>query len=333
MSAGPPDLHQTRMRPAAEPPFHDELAEVWGDRWGAWDEVGPLRRVLVRAPGNEWESIRADAWDEAAQALVDPEGQWYWTDREPPDMDKVRAQHAGLVAALEAEGVDVVVAEPLGGRFTKAIYIRDPLVTVPGGAVIGRMAVAMRRGEEADVTRRVAAEGLAILHTVTGTGTLEGGSLVKLRDGLAAFGTSIRCNQEGALQLQSVFARIGWELLIVPLTGYTIHLDLHLTMVDDGRALVDVPGLPFWFLEELEARGFELLYPDRDEEWALNALALRPGRILMAEGSPRTVERLTEAGVDVVTVPYDEIQKAGGGVHCSTMELLRDPAGPSAATA
>jgi N-dimethylarginine dimethylaminohydrolase len=326
MSAGPPDLHQTRMRSAAEPPFHEQLVEVWGERWGAWDEVGTLRRVLVRRPGDELAAITADAWDEEAQALVDPEGQWYWTDRNAPDLPKVHAQHAGLVAALEDEGVEVVQAEPLGAGFTKAIFVRDPLVTIPGGAVIGRLAVQMRRGEEADITRVVAAQGLPILHTVTGTGTVEGGSLVKLRDGLAAFGTTIRCNQEGALQLQSVFARIGWELLIVPLTGYTIHLDLHLTMVDVDRALVDAPGLPFWFLEELERRGFELIHPDRGEAWALNALALRPGRVLMADGSPTTVERLQQAGVEVRTIPYDEIHKAGGGVHCSTMELLREPA-------
>jgi N-dimethylarginine dimethylaminohydrolase len=46
----------------------------------------------------------------------------------------------------------------------------------------------------------------------------------------------------------------------------------------------------------------------------------------MAEGSPGTVARLDRAGVEVVTVPYDEIHKNGGGVHCSTMELVREPA-------
>lgn len=322
---GPPDLHQTRMASAASPPFHDEVEAVWGEPWGAWDEVGRLRRVLVRRPGDEFAAIRADAWDEEARALVDPAGGWYWTDRRPPDLALIAEQHAGLVAALEREDVDVVVAEPLGGTFTKAVYIRDPLLTVPGGAIIGRMAVRMRRGEEADVTRVVAAEGMPILSTVTGTGTLEGGSFVKLRPGLAAFGTTIRCNAEGAEQLRAVLARIGWELLVVPLSGYTIHLDLHLAMVDAGRALVDVPGLPFWFLEELERRGFELIHPEPGEPWALNALCLRPGRVLMAEGSPRTVERLEAAGVEVVTVPYDEIQKAGGGIHCSTMELVREP--------
>ena len=124
MSHGPPDLHQTRMRPAAEPPFLDELEEVWGARWGAWDEVGPLRRVLVRRPGDELGCVRADAGDEEAQALVDPGGQWYRTDRAPPDLPEVAAQHAGLVAALEAQGVDVVVAEPLGAGFVKVL--REP---------------------------------------------------------------------------------------------------------------------------------------------------------------------------------------------------------------
>jgi N-dimethylarginine dimethylaminohydrolase len=322
---GPPDLHQTRMESAAEPPFHDELTAVWGAEWGAADEVGPLRRVLMRRPGDELSAVRADAWDEEAQALVDPGGRWYWTDRAPPDLALVHAQHAGLVSALEGEGVDVVLADPLPG-FMRAIYTRDPLVTVPGGAIVGRMAVRARRGEEAAVTREVAAAGLPILATLTGTATLEGGSFVKLRPGLAAFGTSIRCNAEGAAQLRETLARIGWELIVVPLPGYTIHLDLHLAMVDVNRALVNAPGLPYGFLERLEREGIELIYPDSGEAWALNALCLSPGLVLMAEGSPRTAEILSHAGIEVVTVAYDEIHKNGGGVHCSTMELLREPA-------
>ena len=325
-NAGPPDLHQTRMASATHPPFHDELAAVWGERWGAWDEVGPLRKVLVRRPGDEFAQIRGDAWDEEAQALVDPDGQWYWTDREPPDLEKVAAQHRGLVQTLRDEGAEVVVAEPMPERFTKAIYIRDPLVTVPGGAIINRMAVRMRRGEEPDVTQIVAEQGMPILSTITGTAIAEGGSFMKLRPGLAAFGTSIRCNDEAAQQYREVLERIGWELIVVPLPGYTIHLDLHLAMVDRDRALIDAAGLPFWFLEDLRARGIQAIHADPSEAWGLNALCLRPGRVLMAEGSPRTGERLAAAGIDVVTVPYDEIHKNGGGVHCSTMELIREPA-------
>jgi N-dimethylarginine dimethylaminohydrolase len=321
-----PDLHQTRMATAAEPPFHDELEAVWGRPWGAHDEVGRLRTVLVRPPGPALDRIRADAWDPELGALVDPDGGWYWTDRRPPDRERAAEQHRGLVAALEAEGVEVVAAAPLGDRYTKAMYVRDPLVTVPGGAIVGRMAVRMRRGEETDVTRVVAAAGMPILATLTGTATLEGGSFVKLREGEAALGTSIRCNDAGAEQLREVLARIGWRLHVVPLPGYTIHLDLHLAMLDLDLALVDAAGLPYSFLEQLRAMGVELVHADASEAWGLNLLALAPRRVLMAEGSPRTAERLAAAGVEVVTVPYDELQRNGGGVHCSTMELVREPA-------
>jgi N-dimethylarginine dimethylaminohydrolase len=39
-----------------------------------------------------------------------------------------------------------------------------------------------------------------------------------------------------------------------------------------------------------------------------------------------TAERLAAAGVEVITIPYDEIQKNGGGIHCSTMEFVRERA-------
>jgi N-dimethylarginine dimethylaminohydrolase len=184
----------------------------------------------------------------------------------------------------------------------------------------------MRGGEEAELTRVLAGLGMPILATLTGTATLEGGSFMKLDASTAVFGTSIRCNLEAARQLEAILGRLGMKLLVVPLSGYTIHIDLHLAMVDVDKALVDVPGLPFWFLEELRTRGVEAIAADPGEAWGLNALALAPGRVLMAAEAPRTAERLTARGVEVVTVPYGELHKNGGGVHCSTMELVRDPA-------
>jgi N-dimethylarginine dimethylaminohydrolase len=289
------DLHQTRMATAAEPAFHAEIEQVWGRPWGAHDEVGRLRMALVRPSGPALDRIRADAWNPDLGALVDPDGGWYWTRREPPDLERAVAQHQALVATLRDEGVEVMAAAPMGDTFTKAMYVRDPVITVPGGAIVLRM--------------------------------VEGGSFVKLREGVAALGTSIRCNEAGAEQLREILARLGWRLIVVPLAGYTIHLDLHLAMLDADLALVHTEGLPFAFLSELERMGVELVHADPSEEWGLNLLALSPRRVLMAEGSPRTAERLSAAGVEVLLVAYDELHNNGGGVHCSTMELIRDPAG------
>jgi N-dimethylarginine dimethylaminohydrolase len=321
--------HLSLCPAAPEPPFEDsgELERVWGRRWGASDEVGRLRVVLVRAPRDEWSRVRADAWNEAAGALVDPDGGWYWESREEPDLDLVAAQHRGLVDALRAEGVEVVFVKGDGPpHLTRPIYTRDPLVTVPGGAIIGRMAPAMRRGEEPLVTRAVAAAGMPILRTITGTGLVEGGSLVKLRPEVAAYGTSIRCNEEGARQLRAALADLGIELIVVPMVGWSIHLDGHLGMLAPDAALVEVNGLPYWFLDRMRALGIETIPCPAGEEWAINSLALAPGRILMCDRYPRTRELLEGRGMEVVAIPYDEIQKGGGGVHCSTMELVRDPA-------
>lgn len=322
-------LHQGQMRIEAEPPFEapEEQLRVWGRAWGASDEVGPLRSVLMRRPRDEWARVRTDCWDDDAAALVDPDGMWYWESRDPPDLAKVHEQHSGLVAALEAEGVEVVYVEgDAPAHLSRPIYTRDPLLTVPGGAVVGRMAPAMRRGEERLVTATLGRIGMPILRTIVGTGMVEGGSFVKLRPTVAAYGTSIRCNEEGARQLEETLRWLGIELVVVPLRGYSIHLDGHLGMVDVDKALIDPPGLPEWFLERLDGLGIEAMPCPEGEEWAINSLAVRPGRVLMCEGYPRTRDLLERRGVEVVAIPYDEVQKGGGGVHCSTMELVRDPA-------
>jgi N-dimethylarginine dimethylaminohydrolase len=322
----PEAYHQSLFPPLPEPSFEvpEELERVWGARWGANSEVGRLRAVLMRRPGPELERVRADGWDPAVQALVDPEEGWYWESDRPPDLPLVREQYGGLVAALGAEGIEVHFAEPISPRFSKAMYMRDPLVTVPGGAIIGRLAPRMRRGEEQSVTRAVASLGMPIVRTITGAGLVEGGSFVKLTPKVAAFGTSIRCNEEGARQLEETLRWLGIELLVVRLSGFSIHLDGALGMVDVDKALAHAPGLPYWFLERLSELGIEPIWCHPDELWAVNSLALSPGRVLMCDRYPYTAERLERHGVEVVCIPYDEIQKNGGGIHCSTMELIRD---------
>lgn len=176
------------------------------------------------------------------------------------------------------------------------------------------------------MSRFVAGLGMPIVGTITGTGTLEGGSYCKLRPDLHVLGTSIRCNTEGAAQLKALLALMDVSLLVVPLPGWSIHIDLHLALVAPDRALVDAERLPYDFLQFLLDQGFELIEADPSEPWGLNLLCLEPGRVLMAGGTPRTAQRLSDRGIDVVTVAYDEIQKNGGGVHCSTMELVRDSA-------
>jgi N-dimethylarginine dimethylaminohydrolase len=320
-----------RIPPKPEPPFSDRTMQerVWGRQWGVGDDVGQLGLVALHRPGDEMKTIDPDKYDESIEALIDDREQWYWRDSVGPDIDLMQRQHDGLRAALEAEGVEIVdVGGSLGD--VKAVFTRDQAIAVDGGAIICRMGPVGvehgygRRGEEAFITKVIANLGMPILRTISGTGLIEGGSFCFLNSRTAALGLSFRQNEEGARQLEEVLRTTGTRLIRIPLTGHSLHLDGAIVMVDHDKALINVTRLPYWFLDELKELGIEPIHAWPSEGHAVNCLAVRPGKVIISEGCPHTVERLNRAGVETVEIDYSEIRKNGGGIHCSTLPLIRD---------
>ncbi len=315
--------------PQPEPAFEDpeELTQVWGRNWGCQSDVGRLRAVLMHRPGDEFAVIDPAKRIESIGSFGDPEAGWYWQSESIPPLAEMQAQHDALVAALRDEGAEVLFLEGVGGGRFKSCYTRDSAIGVQGGAVVCRMAPRMRRGEELVATRTLANLGVPILRTLHGTSLLEGGSFAWLNARTAVIGRSIRVNDAGIQQLSEVLSHQGVELLTVDLSGYDIHIDGALVMLDVDLALIDPERLPYRFLEELKARRIRTIeITPEDNGWIVNCLAVRPGRAIMPEGaSPRTLDRLAEHGVEIVTVAYDKMQLNGGGIHCSTCPLLRDP--------
>ena len=68
-----------------------------------------------------------------------------------------------------------------------------------------------------------------------------------------------------------------------------------------------------------------LIETDRDDPMLTNnCIALEPGKVLFSEKGVRTRKNLEKAGIEVIPVDISEINKLGGGIHCSTLPLLRD---------
>lgn len=315
--------------PQPEPAFEAEEQQtaVWGRNWGCNTDVGRLRAVLMHRPGAEFDVIDPEKRIESIGSFGDPEKGWYWQSETIPPLQSMQDQHDALSRALADEGVDIVALQGVAdGRF-KSCYTRDSVIAIKGGAIVCRLAPRMRRGEELSVTRTLADLGMPILRTVHGTGLMEGGSFAWLNSGTAVIGRSIRVNEEGASQVAEVLARQGVEVIRVDLGGYDIHIDGALVMVDVDLALVDASRLPHTFLQrlgELKIRTIEIT--PEDVSWIINCLAVRPGRVIMPEGaSNRTLDELDRHGVGIVTVPYDSMHLNGGGIHCSTGPLIRDP--------
>ena len=312
-----------------EPAFEDprRLEALWGRAWGCDNDVGQLRAVLMHRPGREFDVIDPSKRIEETGSFGDLEAGWYWQSETIPPLSEMQAQHDALADALRAEGVEVIYLEGVeGGRF-KSVYTRDSSFAVKGGAIVGRLAPRMRHGEERAVTRTLAKLGMPILRTVHGTGMIEGGSFAWLNSATAVVGRGIRVNDEAIAQVAEVLKVQGVELIVVDLRGYDIHIDGHFLMVDLDLALVWPRGLPFSFLERLKDLGIRTVeMTAEDNGWIVNGLAVRPGRVIMPEGiSARTRDALESHGVEIIVLPYDKVQLNGGGIHCSTCPLIRDP--------
>jgi len=97
-------------------------------------------------------------------------------------------------------------------------------------------------------------------------------------------------------------------------------------MIHHDIAIVNPTTLPFVFMEELKRLGIRLITLNHeDPSWAVNCLAIAPGRVLMSDHlSPRTQDAIDQAGISIRLIAYDKVGLGGGGIHCSTSPLVRD---------
>jgi N-dimethylarginine dimethylaminohydrolase len=311
-----------------EPGFDtaEEQVATWGRHWGCNNDVGKLRAVLMHRPGDELSVVENKPMAEIG-GFGDPQKGWYWMGRTLPDLPAMQKAHDEFTALLRSEGVDVVLVEKAAPGAMKQIYTRDSVIGVPGGAIVTRLARRVRRGEELPVTRALAKAGCPILGTLHGTAVFEGGGFAFIDSKTAVCSVSVACNAEGVRQVESILNGLGVTLIKVPMPGYRIHIDGSFLMVDVETAIVNVNELSYPFIEYLQKRGIKLIeLPPEDNAFSLNCLAIAPGRVVMhGSRSKRLADRLDAAGITVLTCAYECVELGGGGLHCSTAPLIRDP--------
>lgn len=301
--------------------FEEEVEKYWGRPWGAATEVGHLRAVLLHRPGREIDAIAA------------PLSRWRYTEK--PELAAMVAAHERLVRALEGEGVEVVLRKPEAAptpRLVKSLYTRDPSFTVKGGVIIGRLYDALRRGEEQPTAQTYAAIGCPILHTLNGSATMEGGSVVWVTPKHLAIGVTPRGNAEGARQVKEVVqaADADVDVCIVEVNHPSGHLDVPLTMVNVRTAVLDRTCVPDWFGAWL-AREAKCEVIDKPAgAYVEGTVVLRPGRVLYDDGVQEQRRRgrrlLEDLGLEVVGVDLDTLTfpRNSGTLHCLTMPIIRD---------
>ncbi|MGE5690300.1 MAG: dimethylarginine dimethylaminohydrolase family protein, partial [Pseudomonadota bacterium] len=221
----------------------------------------PLRRVLVRPPA----PTALAAWRE-----------YGW--RAEPDAEAIAAEHAAFRAALAEAGVDVVVAESDPGN-PDAVYVYDPALVTPRGAVVLRPGKAGRRGEAHLIERDLERVGIPVFARIEAPGEVEGGDTLWLDDANLAVGLGYRTNREGAPQLRAVLPDV--EVIEFDLPYWhgrdeILHLMSLVSPLAADLALVYLPLLPVRLVELLRDRGVAFVeVPDAEfDSMGCNVLAL-----------------------------------------------------------
>ena len=233
--------------------------------------------------------------------------------RLPIDLDRARQQHAAYEDALRSLGA-MVIRAPAADDLPDAVFIEDTALVLEELAVITRPGAESRRREPAPVAA-ILSEFRLVQH-IQAPATLDGGDVLQVGRTIYA-GLSSRTNQAGVQQLASLVGDFGYRVVPVPVTG-CLHLKSAVSQVDERLILLNprwVPAEAFGGLEHLTVAEGELA--------AANALRIDRA-VIYPDHFPSTAGRLASRGLEVVSVPSDELAKAEGGVTCCSL-LFRTP--------
>jgi len=285
------------------------------ERYGSQSMVAPLRRVLVRRPGETFGEADPDVWHY----------------RSRPDLPAARGEHDALCELLRESGAEVIEHDSPETKSADAIYVHDPCIVTSAGAILLRMGKPLRGDEPGAIAAALEAAGVPVYRTLEGKARAEGGDLLWLDDRTLAVGTGFRTNEEGVRQLEEALDPLGAGVAVVPIPhpadpDACLHLMSFISMIDHDLALVYPPWMPAELRSLLDDRGIATVeVPDSEiESMGPNVLAVGPRDCIALEGNPVTQERLVGAGCRVRTYRGEEISlNAEGGPTCLTRPILR----------
>lgn len=230
-------------------------------------------------------------------------------DRGAPDIGMLAEEHAQYVAALEAAGVTVQVLEPREA-FPDSVFVEDPALVFPEGAILLRPGAPSRAGEVAEIAPVLRLRFPKVLSVQAGFA--DGGDCLLTPKGVM-IGLSERTDEAGAKSLIACLGELGHEGRIVETPPGVLHFKSDCSLIDESTVLTTKRLATSGVFA-----GFDLVFTADGEEAAANALRVNE-RLLVGRDYPQTIAALMERGFEVIPMPTSEIAKLDAGLSCMSL--------------
>jgi dimethylargininase len=279
--------------------------------WGTPDMVSKLEHVLVRTPTTVGNFVADAQWRE-------------------PDRESLVREHNEFVQLLKKLGCTVHIAGAVEG-LVDAVYMHDPMIMTPHGAILLQMGKRVRQPEPAQIRQDLERIGVPILGELTGSAIADGGDKVWLDAKTLLVGHGYRTNGEGISQIRKMLSPFDVEVHAFDLPHFqgpdaVLHLMSVLSPISQTRAVVYEPLAPIRLLEFLKSRNINWLTVNDTEvdTQGANILTVAPDVVILAAGNPEIESKLRESGVSVHIFNGENVAvKGDGGPTCLTAPLLR----------
>lgn len=229
-----------------------------------------------------------------------------------PDHALFLAQHAAYVAALEAAGVAVELLPALEA-FPDSVFVEDTALCLPEGAVVLRPGADSRAGE-APAMIEALLRSFETVRSLADGGTVDGGDILTTETEVV-IGLSERTTRAGAEALGRLIVDWGHGLRIAETPPGVLHFKSDCAILD-AETILATPRLSASGC----FAGYRMIETADGEDAAANAIRIND-RLFVPAGHPKTAERLSMAGYEIVVLDISEAAKLDGGLSCMSLRF------------
>ncbi len=307
--------------------------------FGAQNEHGVLKRVLMHRPGEEL-------------SLVTPATQASFGFSSPVDIPTFLQEFDALTAALSSLGTEVILLDEVLKEDKEALayisrrpnitYTRDLAVVLDKGMLMMSMFHKGRKGDTWVIRRAAEKLGIPILGEITPPGYVEGGGIMFLSERQLIVSLCDRTTEPAIFQMCDLLLGDHVdEIIMVPIAEGEVHIDGLLMFLGPDLAIGYRPYLELypstifrkgqrpqyvWLPDYLSQNGFDLFEVTEAEKNSacVNYVTVGPLTAVGYDWATRTENEIHRKGGKVIGIPGTQLRLGNAGPHCMTCPILKE---------